>query len=565
MLAKSSAQPAGGDYLLLAALAAAASMAAFLYFYRRGEILLYGDAVAHINIARRVFDSRTPGFQQLGTVWLPLPHLLMMPFIVSDWAWRTGVGGSIASMVAFVFGGLGIARPFWHGGIFGEPLKPLSSGARLGGWLAALFYVFNPNMLYLQATAMTESLSLALTIWAIVFYAEFQRDWVPARDSETTPGDRSRQVRRSARSLESCAVVLALGMLTRYDSWLLAVAIAGLLLLEFQRKSRLLDSESAAMARKALTRVSLLTALVPLLWFAYNFGTYGNALEFANGPYSARAIAERSAQTTGSLIHPGFHNLGVAALYFFKDAQLNLCEGYLVAPALLAALIATGALLRWRRSGLALLLWLPLFFYALSVAYGGVPIFMPGWRPFSYYNVRYGLKLLPLLAISAGVAGLGIWQMTADRFRIPALALWIALLAAMYAQNWRQSPICLREARVNSVTRLSFEGKLASILRQLPASSSLLMYTGDHVGVLQQAGIWLRRVTTENNYHLWRNALNNPAESADFIVAVQGDPVWRAVEQHNGQLETFATVEVPGQPAAIVYKSSIYRSTAFIR
>ena len=33
----------------------------FLFYFRRGDILLYGDAVAHINIARRVFDSRTPG------------------------------------------------------------------------------------------------------------------------------------------------------------------------------------------------------------------------------------------------------------------------------------------------------------------------------------------------------------------------------------------------------------------------------------------------------------------------------------------------------------------------
>ena len=46
--------------------------------------MLYGDAVAHINIARRVFDSRTPGLLQLGTVWLPLPHLLMIPFLISD-------------------------------------------------------------------------------------------------------------------------------------------------------------------------------------------------------------------------------------------------------------------------------------------------------------------------------------------------------------------------------------------------------------------------------------------------------------------------------------------------
>ena len=76
------------------------SVFSFLFYDRSGDVLLYGDAVAHINIARRVFDSRTPGLLQLGTVWLPLPHLLMIPFIVSKHMWQTGAGGSIPSMAA---------------------------------------------------------------------------------------------------------------------------------------------------------------------------------------------------------------------------------------------------------------------------------------------------------------------------------------------------------------------------------------------------------------------------------------------------------------------------------
>ena len=88
------------DAVHAGALAAAVSLVFFRNFYIQGAILLYGDAVAHIHIARRVFDSITPGPLRLGTVWLPLPHILMMPFLVSDWMWRTGVGGSIVSMIA---------------------------------------------------------------------------------------------------------------------------------------------------------------------------------------------------------------------------------------------------------------------------------------------------------------------------------------------------------------------------------------------------------------------------------------------------------------------------------
>src|SRR5256886_6023300 len=96
------------DLLLVAQLAAAVSIAAFFYYLRHGDLLLYGDAVAHINVARRVFDSQTPGPLQLGTVWLPLPHILMMPFIVSRWMWQTGIGGAIPSMVAYLFSVMGI-------------------------------------------------------------------------------------------------------------------------------------------------------------------------------------------------------------------------------------------------------------------------------------------------------------------------------------------------------------------------------------------------------------------------------------------------------------------------
>ena len=102
--------PWDSEVRLLAWLATCVSVLSFLFYFQRGDVLLYGDAVAHINIARRVFDSKTPGLLQLGTVWLPLPHLLMIPFLLSNEMWRRGVGGSIPSMVAYVFGVIGIFR-----------------------------------------------------------------------------------------------------------------------------------------------------------------------------------------------------------------------------------------------------------------------------------------------------------------------------------------------------------------------------------------------------------------------------------------------------------------------
>ncbi len=156
----------GGDHdlLRLGWFASVASVLCFLFYLQRGEVLLYGDAIAHINIARRVFDSQTPGLLQLGTVWLPLPHLLMIPFLLSKGMWQSGAGGSIPSMVAYVFGVVGIYR--LARGVLEQDLQTQPS-ARVAGWIAAILYGANPNLIYLQATAMTESLYLALFIWAV--------------------------------------------------------------------------------------------------------------------------------------------------------------------------------------------------------------------------------------------------------------------------------------------------------------------------------------------------------------------------------------------------------------
>src|SRR5882724_8138991 len=147
----------GRETAWVAVLAICASVVSFLICFRQGEILLFGDAVAHINIARRVFDSRTPGPLQLGTVWLPLPHLLMMPFLVSDSAWSSGIGGSIPSLVSYVFS------------VQATP----KLNEKIAAWVAAVIFAANPNLLYLQTAALTEPVYLAFFIWAVVYFSEF--------------------------------------------------------------------------------------------------------------------------------------------------------------------------------------------------------------------------------------------------------------------------------------------------------------------------------------------------------------------------------------------------------
>jgi 4-amino-4-deoxy-L-arabinose transferase-like glycosyltransferase len=516
------------DHKLLAAAASVVSLGSFLYYFQTGQILLYGDAVAHLHIARRVFDSLTPGPVQLGTVWLPLPHLLTIPLVACDALWKNGTAGSFPSMLAYVLGTLGMYR-------LGARLA-----SRAAGWLAAATYAANPNLIYLQATAMTESIYLAAMIWSVVCFAE----WALAR--------RFHDAATAGKWLIWMSLALTAAIMTRYDGWLLALALGAMVLYRFWRD----EPDHTAGWRRPLRNFILLTASTPALWMAYNYGSYKNPIEFATGPYSARGIAERTTKK-GDPPYPGHDSPMVASLYFIKAAKLNVAEGpleYGVFTLALLGAFVTAALRPRRRTLLAL--WIPLPFYALSIAYGGVPIFLPPWWPHSYYNVRYGIELLPAIAISAALLVNSVSDVRYSRkLERTVWALGIALIVISYAGDWYHTPISLREGRVNARTRMAFEAKLAGEIAKLPSGSRLLMVTGDHVGALQQLGFHLNNVVNEGNWGLWDQAMATPASEAQYVIALEGDAVWRAVQQHPQGLEKIAEVHSEGQPAAVLYRS----------
>jgi hypothetical protein len=525
------------------------SVFSFLYFNRNGDVLLYGDAVAHINIARRVFDSRTPGLLQLGTVWLPLPHLLILPFILSKQMWQSGTGGSIPSMAGYVLGVLGVFR------LTRVALRvdaEADGAVRVSAWAAAIIFGANPNLIYMQATAMGEALYLAFFIWAIVYFAEFARG--------------------NAKALTKCGLCLVAACLTRYDGWFLAaVLVVGSVIVSpcLAKAARPGAPTSLILSsRMALVKFILLAAAAPVFWLGYNAAIYRNPLEFANGPYSAKAIEQKTAT-----VNPAKGNLFAAGSYFLKAAELNVAEGDWPGR-LWLSLVPLGSLVAAisGRGRVALLLWTPLPFYALSIAYGSVPIFLPVWWPFSHYNVRYGLQLLPAFAV---FVPMGISFIVQSVTKIPRAASWerwsgaatlgtvLALSGASYAVVWRADPVCYREAAINSRGRVALDKQVAGWIKSLPEDSTLLMYLGEHSGALEQAGIPLRRTINEGNHRvwkqpsdpegLWERALANPVAYADYVVAFGGDPVWQSASDHH--LTALVEIHTTGQPAAVIFQS----------
>jgi Dolichyl-phosphate-mannose-protein mannosyltransferase len=504
------------------------SFIALLLSYSRGYLLLYGDAVAHLGIARRILDSHNPGLVQLGGVWLPLPHLLMLPFVQKMEWWQNGLAGAWPSLICYIASVAGIYR--------------LARWLMIPRWAlaATALYALNPNLLYLSTTAMTEPLFLMLLIWTTLLTVEC----VAAIKS-------SRQSVVSSRLLLLGIFILA-AVFTRYDGWVLGAAVWCVVTFCLAREREVWRSVGSS-----FIVFTFLVIAGPISWLAYNQDFFHDPLDFMRGPYSAAAIEKKTMPPDGQH-HRGWHNPAWALLFYARTAQIDAAfweTGFVLMGAAVGGLIL---IIRRRFVLSSLLLWMPLPFYIYSIAYGSVPIFIPQLWPHSYYNSRYGMELLPALAVFAFLAVQAIerrWSETqpmAKRLMQPIVLLLIALntVGMMY-----RTPLVLKEALVNSTTRVGFETALARQLGEFPYGSTILMYNSDHVGALQDAGIPLRQTVNEGDSDSFQAALAAPAEHAGYVVAIAGDPVARAVAMHPEGLTELTILCTTGQPCARIYKS----------
>ena len=504
------------------------TLAALAFCSRHQLLLLYGDAVAHLHIARRLFDSREPGFRQLGSVWLPLPHLLLVPFVLKMSWWQTAMAAAIPSMACYVASCVGLYR------------LALCFVRHSVAWLAVAFFALNPGLLYFSTTAMTEPLFLAEMIWVALLIT------LLARRSENSDAE------GLGRLLLGAALLLVCAVFTRYDGWIYAAAAWCVATWIVLRRRNF---------RERLTGLwllgSVLVVMAPLIWIAYNAKQFHDPFDFLRGPYSASAIEARTSPN-GPGHYMEYHRPVVAALYFLKAAELGAVVPYGTQLIVVLALAGTAVLwMRRRSSGLlsASLLWLPLPFYVYSVAYGSVPIFIPVWFPHSWYNTRYGLEMLPAFALfgAAALEGVAAWRPRWERWMVPATT---ALILANTVLLLRARPLVFQEAVENSRTRIAFETALGNWLRILPPGKTLLMYTSEHIGAVQQAGIPLRDIINEGDYYEWNVALKDPAAKADYVVALDGDTVAKAVAAHPQGLTLEQIICSTGQPCARIYRTS---------
>ena len=487
-----------------AVLLAAATLSACAVFYtaRQGWTLWYGDAEARLNIARRIVDSRTPGYEQIGTAWLPLPHALTALAAQADDLWRGGMAGVAVAPAAYTLA-------VW---LMFLTLRRLTNSVA-AGWTGAALIALNPNLLYLQSTPMTESLSAAATL-ATLYFCVRAIDGSPAW--------------AIAAGFASVA-----GTLTRYESWFLLPFFSLYLLLN----KRWL----------ALMLFVLVAALGPLYWFAHNWWCCIDPLDFYRGPWSAKAIYLR-ALAQNMQPYPGDGDWAKAIEYYW--AAVRPTAGWPLAWAGLAAL----AVCANRRLAMpALILSMAAVFYVVSMHGSGTPIFLPDRWPNSYYNTRYGLAALPALAFALGAAA---------RFHTALGPLLIAgAVAPWLIYPSPEAWICWKESQVNSEARRAWSGQAARFVEQNYAGGGIAAGFGDLSRIFRRAGVPLRQVLHEGNGPAWYGAIARPELllREEWAITLSGDALSNALvrgARHGLRYDRVKRIEVKGAPVLEIWRLS---------
>lgn len=462
------------------------------FVWSRGYTFYYGDAEAHLNIARRIFDSRTPGPSQIGTVWLPLPHLLMAAFARIDSLWINGWAGVIPSVACFT-----LAGAFLYSAV----RRALdSTHAALA---AVILFATNTNMLYLASTPMTEPVmaaALAALLWATLWYRD----------------------KNSVLALLVVAAVSNVASLTRYEGWFLIPFVAVYIWIVGSRTHALW--------------FAMLASLAPIAWLAHNQFYYGDPLAFYRGPYSAQAIFVRQGIT-----NPAAGDWLLAAKYYVFAVR-----GVIGTP--LLALAGVGLLVALFRRAFwpLILLALPGLFYVTSIHSGGTPVFVRDLPPYSLYNTRYALALLPLAVFAASA----IFTIVPSRIRkISAVVVTFAIALTQY-----RAPVSVswEEAQIASGARRAWTADAATFLKlNYQTGGGIVFWFGDLSAVFRQAGIPYREGLYQDNVPAWNKALVESNEA--WALAVEGDPVDRVMKRSPYSIVHRITVE--GASAVLIYRS----------
>jgi len=490
----------------------AAALGSLAFFYSRRLSNLYGDGIAHVEGARRIFDSLTPGYAEIGGTWLPLFHLVASPLALNEFLWRSGLAGSLVSVAAFALTAWFLFR------LAVEMNRSVAAGA-----VALVGYLACPSMEYLASTPLTEPLAGLWIVLMVYGLFRFQRSGCAA-------------------TLVGAAVASFFGTLTRYDGWYV---------LPFAALFVLLAPTPRAPAWHDRVRYAALFCLIgglgPVLWLLHNWHRFGNPFDFYTGPYSARAIYAHQLATT-AFPYPTEGKPLLATRYYLEDVRLVIGAWPLALAALGLVAGAVDRSERARRSA-TLLLLVPLPFYVQSIAYAAVPLYVPTLFPHTYYNLRYGLAMLPGLALLGSlVLGVRLAPTVRSVVTVALLGLLVAPAAWSLWRGAQELPI-VREGLLNTPCRSERQKAVADFLRRHYDGGALMMAAGKWPCAMPELGIPFRRTVTETNREYWKRLRSEPEKWVEWIVRSRGDAVDELMLADPQAFTHFAVLEQRSYPS----------------
>lgn len=484
------------------------------YSYYHHYTISYGDAESHLNIAKRVIDSLTPGFAQLGGIWLPLPHILLIPFVYSDFLWRTGLAGSIVSGVAFVISSLYIYK-----------LGHLLLRNKTAAFFASLVFMTNPNVLYMQSTPMTELPLIVFFVLSSYFFIRFLLD-----DSKLL-------------TLIAAAAFGFCASLSRYDGWALVAMEAGVLALyyfpfqlifsKFGFHPKYVDINEATSKLSLLQRwhrfegreilFVTLAFFGIFLWLLWSFLILGDPLYFTHSQFSANS-QQMGWLARGEL--PAYHSPITAFLYYFVTSVS--ITGIL--PAVMALFGITFFVFDKKirfRLHILLILLVPFIFNVLTLFLGQSVIFIPSLTPRTFewtlFNVRYGVMMMPFVAIFAAY----VFYRSKTFGRIISSGLILAQ-CALFLIGF-SSVLTLQDGTTG----------LSSATAKMPDAQFWLAKNYDYGIVLTddfartisiiRTPIPMKEIIYIGNKPYWEDSLKEPEKYARWIVMQKNDEIWNTI------------------------------------
>jgi hypothetical protein len=443
----------------------------YWYYLQNGLGLSYNDARSHLDIGRRVVEGLKPGLAQLGSVWLPLPHALMVPTIWIDFMWHSGLSGAIQSMVSFVATGYLIF-------LF---LKNLGVGMfeRLFG---VIIFIANINILYLQSTAMTELLLLATMTAGVYFLIHWVND-------------------ENVFNLVKSAFFIMASTLIRYDGWFLFFTAT--MIIAFYAWQKI----GIQKARGMVIFFCTLGGLGIVMWLIWNLLIFRDPFYFAFGPFSAHA-QQAQLETAGELPTKG--NLIMSFKAYFYAVVYNSYTYTAILGLIGGVVLLLDKRIKPYVRFASLALFAPFVFNVLALFLGHSVLFLPEVIGETWFNVRYGMMLLPSIAIFSAYLVSRL-----KHLRWPIVGVFALVTLFAFVNN---DAVTIDDAVYGSSQKNVTE--VSGWLNQNAKDEEgfILISAASHDAIIFSSGLPMKKFIHEGTGDYWDYAVENPHKWVRWII-----------------------------------------------